>query len=176
MKQHLNNDEFAQCCAFGPANGMAQHLTECDACCAELARLRASLAEFGQAVRASAERDEWFWQRQRARLRERVVLTTAPRLQWALAGVAAVAVLAVALLGSAIVPASHEKDAAGPRVPQSRAVANIATDDAADEALLRDIQKEVTREVPQALAAMGPLHDQMTGRRSATLRQGENND
>lgn len=157
MNSHLNHDELANCLAFGPLNGMAEHLATCAQCRAELAQLRTTFAGFGDAARQAAERDAWFWSRQRTLITQRL-RAGAPvlRFQWALAGVAAMAALGVALLLPGAQPQLHH------------------TDDAADEALLQEIQTDVARQVPEALDAVQPIAQQVSGVRNES--QGENND
>ncbi len=158
--KHLNNDELASCVAFGPLNGMAEHLAQCAVCRAELESTRTMLSGFGAAARQEAERDEWFWARQRAAISQRVRDGRVPRVgfQWALAGVAAMALLASSLLIRTPVPQT------------------AASSDAADEALLLEIQSDVSRSVPAALSAVQPIAEQLTAQVTNRDSRGERND
>ncbi len=159
MNKHLNDDELANCLAFGPLNGMAEHLATCAQCRAELAQLRTTFAGFGDAARQAAVRDDWFWSRQRTVIAQRLRAgAPALRFRWALAGVVAMAALAASMLLQAPAPPTLAHPA----------------DEAADEALLQEIQTDVARQVPQALDAVQPIAQQVAGVRNDS--KGENND
>lgn len=139
---HLDADQFAAG-ALGELDATVRaHLAGCWTCRTEMERLSNALAAAGAASLTAGERTEGFWLRQReaiaARLNDGTATQHVPRLaprRWAWAGVAAAAGLAaVLILGRTPVPSSPRETAMD-----------------ADDALLLDVARSVSRPVPRAL-------------------------
>ena len=131
MKMHLSEEQFEQVISGSQAEAdAAAHLTECAECAAEAERMRAALREFAASARMAGERPEGFWTRQCQAIAARLGESGTPSrgLQWA------VSLAAVVLLALTLVPRTP------PRVEQDP-----------DDALLRDVQRSLRRQVPQAL-------------------------
>ena len=147
MKQldqtHLSDAQFAAF-ALGERAAAAEHIAACEHCRHEAESLAAGLLRFREQAHAAAARDDFFWARQRAQVRARVPWTERPLLRWASTAVAAI-VLAGALL-LVRVPA-----------PQPEPLPNP---DAADEALLLEVQNDVGRYAPAALQPAQALADE----------------
>lgn len=131
MNRHLSEEQFELVMSGGQADaGAAAHLAECAECAAEAEQMRAALGKFGAAARAAGERPEGFWAQQRQAIAARLSDAGAPsrRLAWA------VSLAVVVLLAMTMVP----------RTPQ-----RIEQDP--DDALLRDVERSLRRQVPAAL-------------------------
>jgi hypothetical protein len=143
---HLNDDQLA---AFvvEETPEFAAHTRSCAECAAKADALRAQLADFSSFVRANAERTNTFWWRQRS-------ATAAPArslTRWAMAAAAVVVAGAASLTFI-----QHTITPAGPQ-PVNNAVVRQAPvqQPVSDEALLGEVQSDVLREYPDALAAVG---------------------
>ncbi len=137
MDGHLTGEQISTFVLEGNGEA-ARHVEQCPACRAQAEELAGTLAGFGAAVRAEAEREEWHWTRQRAMIRERLLTEKRPTPRWAwvpAGGVLAALLLAVALLLSR-----------APRTPAP------ITSDIADNSLLMEVQSDTQREYPAALA------------------------
>jgi hypothetical protein len=132
MNTHCTEHEISEWVLGSAAAPVARHLEHCDQCRSEAGVLAGAIGRFRESVRAEAERGPIFWTRQRALIRERIALhRPAAGLRWAL--FAAIALLAVLLL-------SHS-----PQLPQ------LANNDAADDALLQQVESSVRQGIPTAL-------------------------
>jgi len=135
MNAHLNNEQLTAWLLGESDQPTAQHLETCAACSAEADGLRDSVASFRTMIVTAAERDERFWAQQRLLTRQRVESHhRAPFLRWA-------AALAMALVAVAALFLLH--------TPQP---AQTAKDEAGDEALLQQVDRDIERDYPQALA------------------------
>lgn len=148
MTEHLNDRELAARLLGESTPDVAAHLLECGECRHEVAVLSAELAGLAGHARAQAERDEFFWTRQRAfvraRLNEQNAAVDRPRLMWATASAAAIVLAAVLMLG-------RVSPSVAPHVNISVA------HEADDEALLTEIQSDVQRGAPAALQPVQTL-------------------
>jgi hypothetical protein len=111
-----------------------RHLETCKVCSGEAEELLRSISSFRDSIHAAAEREQSFWRNQQLALRERLSARDWYPLHWAWAA-AMVMVLIVAIFLTRT-----------PNTPR-----NYASEDA-DKALLQEVQGDLTREVPQALA------------------------
>jgi hypothetical protein len=134
MNSHLTDDQFASWIVGQRDPAAASHIAECAECRLELQHNTAALVGFAEYTRRAAERDQFFWTRQRAAVRARL-RTAVPVLRWAGATIAATVIAGALLLSSGKPP--H--------------VTVATTNDAADEALLLEIQNDVGRDTPSAL-------------------------
>jgi hypothetical protein len=111
---------------------VSRHLETCRACSVAAEELRSTISCFRDLIRAAAQRDNSFWREQQLAIREQV--SDWYPLHWAWV-VAMVMVLITAVLLTRT-----------PTPPQ-----NKGTEDA-DKALLQEVQGDLAREVPKALA------------------------
>ena len=153
MNAHCTEHEISEWVLGTAAAPVVRHLEHCDQCRCEAGVLTGAIGRFRESVRAEAERGPIFWTRQRALIRERIALhRPAAGLRWAL--FAAIALLAVLLL-------SHS-----PQLPQ------LANNDAADDALLQQVESSVRQGIPTALGPAALLSQE---RNSALLASTEGN-
>ena len=132
MNNHLSEDQITEWVLGGSDEFALRHLETCPACSREAEELRRAISSFRDSIHAAAQRDLSFWRNQQLAFRERV--TGWYPLHWAWA-VAMVMVLITAILLM--------------RTPNSPR--NNASEDA-DNALLQEVQGDLAREVPEALA------------------------
>jgi len=135
---HLNDEQIAALVIEHSAE-LEAHARECVQCNVKLEHLRASLADFGGFVRENAERTNTFWWRQRAALP-----AAHSFMRWATAAVAVVITAAISL------PFIHHRTA-----PPQRPIHPPAVQQISDEALMGEVQSDVLREYPDALAPVG---------------------
>ena len=132
MNAHCTEHELSEWLLGSAAGEVARHLENCSMCRAEAGDLKEAIGRFRMSVHAEAERGPIFWTRQRAKIRERIALRhPASVLRWALFAV--IALVAVLLLSRS------------PQLPQ------LANNDAADDALLQQVESSVRQGVPTAL-------------------------
>lgn len=140
------------------------HLANCPACEGERERVQEVLRQFCTASRQRANRPEYFWEQQAARIRAmRNDFGTRSRLGLTLApGLAALLLLAFALLGR------------GPAPPPAPVVTATTPADA-DEELLVTIERAVESNTPLALAPVTLMVEEgdSNGPLNATTRRKE---
>ena len=134
MNSHLSDDQITEWVLGTSDEPVLRHLETCHACSAEAEELRSTISSFHDAVHATAQGDQSFWRNQQLAFRERVSANDWYPLHWAWL-VAMVMVLITAIFLTRT-----------PNVPQ-----NYSSEDA-DDALLKVIQGDLSRGVPQALA------------------------
>ncbi|MBZ5538064.1 MAG: hypothetical protein LAO31_19085 [Acidobacteriia bacterium] len=135
MSNHLSRDQVTEWVSGTNEEGVKLHLEACDVCRFEVERVRATLAGFHDSVHALAQRDDSFWRRQQFAIRERLsVKSWFPSASW----VWATAMLVVLVASLLMMRTS--------RIPR------YGTTEAADEILLQEVQGDIAREYPEALA------------------------
>jgi hypothetical protein len=113
---------------------VGRHLATCPACSAAVEELRSAITGFRDAIHATAQRDQSFWRNQQLAIRQQASASGWYPLHWAwVAAMVMVLITAVFLM----------------RAPNPNQ--NTATEDA-DNALLLEVQGDLGREVPKALA------------------------
>ena len=132
MNNHLSEDQITEWMLGTRDDFISRHLETCKACSVATGELRRTISCFRDSIHASAQRDNGFWREQQLAIRERV--SDCYPLHWAWV-VAMVMVLITAIFLTRT-----------PNPPQ-----NNATEDA-DKALLQEVQADLAREVPEALA------------------------
>jgi hypothetical protein len=141
VNQHLSDEQMTACLAGEGSTGFSAHLADCAQCRAEAQALSGAIAGFRSALDMAAPR-VMSWDpvalAQESPMR--------PRLQWASA-LAAVAVLLV--LASVLFTRAPR-----PETSKSR--------EAADEALLLQVQTDVGRYIPRALVPAQSIADERT--------------
>ncbi len=144
MSQHWS-DEQKTAWAMGERNvEMAEHLATCDACRHELAQVQESLAAFRGEVHEAASRDEF----RSTRIRHAVASRAVERshgLRWAFTTALALMALSVGLLVS-----PHKKVVHQP----------VQKVEMSDEQLLNEINDDLSRSAPEALAPVESLQQE----------------
>ena len=135
MSSHLSAYQINEWIVGTDEAGAGRHLEACDACRAEAEELERTLSCFRDSIHTAAQRDNGFWREQRLIINERLSTRRwLPSMRWIWA-MAALVVLAVSILLKR-----------PPQLPQRPAP------EEADEALLREIQSDIGRGFPEALA------------------------
>ena len=134
MNNHLSEDQVTEWMLGTRDDFVSRHLAACHACSVEAEELRSTISSFRDSLHAAAQRDQSFWRSQQLAIRQEVSARGWYPLHWAWVA-AMVMVLITAIFLTRV-----------PNPPQ-----NIATEDA-DRALLQEVQGDLGREVPQALA------------------------
>ena len=135
MNAHLNDEQLTTW-LLGEGDPLTtQHLLGCAECRAEVAQLRDAVSGWREALISTAEHEEVFWAQQRRLTQERIATQRrVPFLRWA-------ATVAMALVIVAALFLPHAPHAVTP-----------AKDEAGDEALLQQVDHDLQRDYPQALA------------------------
>ena len=134
MSKHLSEDQITEWLLGASDDFVSRHLEMCDACSAEAERLRNTISCFRDSIHATAQRDHIFWTNQQLAMGQRASARGWYSLRWAWVAAMAMVLIAALFLTRA------------PNPPQ-----NTATEDA-DNALLQEVQGDLAREVPKALA------------------------
>ena len=134
MNNHLSEDQMTEWVLGTRDEYVLRHLETCQACSVEVEELRSTISSFRDAIHATAQSDQSFWRDQQLALRERVSERDWYPLHWAWAVVMVIVLITAIFLT---------------RTPNTRQ--NYASDDA-DNALLQEVQGDLAREVPEALA------------------------
>jgi anti-sigma factor RsiW len=134
VNNHLSEDQITEWVLGTRDECVRRHLESCDACSVEAEELRRAISSFRDSVHATAQSDESFWRNQQLALCERVSARDWYPLHWAWA-VAMVMVLITAIFLTR-----------RPNTPP-----NHPSEDA-DNALLQEVQGDLGRQVPRALA------------------------
>ena len=135
MEKHLNDDQFAEVLL---GNGADPHLAQCECCSAEAGNLARMSDVLRQDLQSRSDMPGYFWSRQQARIRERLVQHTSP-VRWA-----AVAVFVLILAAFALITHGMR-----PELAQRSGNSSTAQTANADDALLEDIQASLQRPVPK---------------------------
>ena len=134
MNNHLSEDQITEWALGTSDEYVLRHLDTCAACSREAEELRSALTGFRDAVHATARRDLSFWRSQQLVVRRRLLAQDWYPLHWAWVLAMVVVLITAILLTRA------------PSVPK-----NYPSEDA-DNALLQAVQRDLSRDVPQALA------------------------
>jgi hypothetical protein len=135
MSSHLSPYQINEWIVGTDEAGAGRHLEVCEACRAEAEELGRTLSCFRDSIHAAAQRDDGSWREQRLTIGERLLTGGwLPSIRW-LWATAALAVLAASILLTRL-----------PQLPQHPAP------EEADEALLQEVQSDIGRGFPEALA------------------------
>ncbi len=162
MTQHLTHEQICDFILDPPPESApsAAHLAACAHCSAQLATLNASLRHFQEASRSFAERE----------IARRPIVLTLPRRRNIMAMPAYLAAAAL-FLGAVFIPLHLHHPAAPPPPSPVAAVPVSAQSTESDEALLEEINQDLSASVP---SPMQPLADPTADASSATSAQGSN--
>jgi hypothetical protein len=114
--------------------------------------IRSAVNQWRESVLRETERPEWFWARQRARIRSRIqeMQPSTPKLVWA--AMAATFALAIAMS----VPANQPQQQVVPKTPVVQAQNQIS-----DHELMLAVERALDSGVPSSLAPAGMLAREM---------------
>jgi hypothetical protein len=146
MNEHLTPAQI-DALLIGDTNPeAAQHLAACPTCTAEFAATRSSLAHLSEALTCMAQQERFRRNTQATILNFRATPTGRPvrRMTFALAATIA--------LAAAILPFTHMAAPPATKAPVAAPTSTVQS----DEALLNEIDQQLSASVPQALA---PLED-----------------
>ena len=147
MTAHFNDEQLAQWMLGDYDPDAAHHLAYCDACRASIDDMETRIGNYRDAVLSYSGRGPIFWTRQALAIHERVrARRFTPVLRWAYSAMV-ILVLCAAFLVT--------------RVPRPQQ--QIATSDSADDALLQQIENDVAREYPIALAPAALIAEERDG-------------
>jgi len=166
-KSHLTGEQFGELMAgtteaAGGELALAEaHLLVCEQCAAELASLREAICVFREASSTYADEE----------LRRRPRWILPERRSFSLSLVPAYWVAAAAMFITALFPLQvlrHHNVPQAPAGVSSVAVSNAASDAQSDEALLEDVNSEISRSVPASMQALADPSDDETAANSET--------
>jgi hypothetical protein len=143
MTQHWTDEQMTAWALGERKVEMAEHLAACDACRRELAQLQESLTAFRGDVQQAASADEYRWTRIRHAVASRAV-ERSHGLRWAFTTALALVALSVGLL---VTPYKHT-------------VQPVQKVEMSDEQLLNEINDDLSRSAPEALAPVESLQQE----------------
>jgi len=154
MNAHLNEQQFGELILGTRDQEIAGHIEACDVCRAEAEGVRSAISDCRGLAQEAAERDEIFWARQRLAIKQRLTRHHfAPYVRW-------VAMAAMVLVVSAAFLLT--------RTPQPVQQAN---NDAADDVLLQQVQSDIERDYPAALAPAVLIDEERNSALSASAER-----
>jgi hypothetical protein len=134
MNNHLTEDQITEWMLGTRADFVSRHLGACPACSVAAEELRSTISSFRDSIRAAAQRDDSYWRKQQLTIREHASIRDWYPLHWAWAAAMVMVLIAAIFLARTLNP------------PQNK----VRED--ADKALLQEVQGDLAREVPEALA------------------------
>jgi hypothetical protein len=134
VNNHLSEDQITDWMLGARDNFVSRHLETCHACFVAAEELRSTISCFRDSIHATAQRDNSFWREQQLAISEHASARDWYPIHWAwVVAMAMVLITAIFLTRP-------------PNPPQ-----NKATEDA-DKVLLQEVQRDLGREFPEALA------------------------
>ena len=153
MNAHLNEQQFGELILGTGSGEIAEHIETCDVCRAEVEGVRTAISGCRELVQQAAERDEIFWARQRLAIKQRLMRHHfAPHVRW-------VAMAAMVLVVSAAFLLTRPQ-------PVQR-----ANNDAADDVFLQQVQSDIERDYPAALAPAVLIDEERNSALSASAER-----
>jgi hypothetical protein len=147
MNAHLQDQQLADWILGARDHETAHHVAHCEACRAAIDDLDGHISDYRDRIASEADRDQIFWTRQARSIHNRL---RAPRftpvLRWACATMMMLVVSAAFLVT---------------RVPRPQQP--VVTSDSADDVLLQQIESDVAREYPAALAPAALIAEEREG-------------
>ena len=155
MSRHLSAREISEWMIGNRTGPVERHMAACEECAGEVARLSESIAMFGSAVRE--------WSEQQVGTLEIKAPASAPHHFWGMGmfrwQIATASMAALLLAAIPVYRTNHREP-----VPVA------ATAAVSDEALLRDVETQISRSVP---VSMEPLADLMKSDTGTTTGRSE---
>ena len=134
MNNHLSEDQITEWVLGTRDDFVSRHLETCRACSVAAEELRSTISCFRDSIHAAAQRDDTSWRKQQLAIREHASTRDWYPLHWAwVVAVAMVLITAIFL-------------ARTPNPPQNKDREDT------DRVLLQEVQGDLAREVPEALA------------------------
>jgi len=156
MNAHLNEQQFGESILGTGNEEIARHIEACGLCRAEAEGVRTAISDCRELAREGAERDEIFWTRQRLAIRQQLARPHfVPHVRW-------VAMAAMVLVVSAAFLLTRPQ-------PMQR-----ANHDAADDVLLQQVQSDLGRDYPAALAPAVLIDKERNAALSASAERSSN--
>jgi hypothetical protein len=147
MTAHFNDEQLAQWMLGNHDPDAARHLAYCDACRASIDDLETHIGNYRDAVLSDSGRGQIFWTRQELAIHERVrARRSTPVLRWAYAATV-ILVLCAAFLVARV------------QRPQQQ----VVTSNSADDVLLQQVENDLAREYPMALAPAALIAEERDG-------------
>ena len=156
MNAHLNEQQFGELILGTGNEEIARHIEACDLCRVEADSVRTAISAHRELANNTTARDEIFWARQRRAIRQRLARPRfVPHVRW-VAAAAMVLVVSAAFLLTRPQPVQR------------------ANDDAADDVLLQQVQSDIERNYPAALAPAVLIDEERNSALSAGAEQSSN--
>jgi hypothetical protein len=147
MTAHINDEQLAQWMLGDHDPDAAHHLAHCDACRTSIDDMETRIGNYRDAVLSYSGRGQIFWTRQELAIYERVrARRFTPVLRWAYAATA-ILVLCAAFLVTRM-PRPHQQ---------------VVINDSADDVLLQQVENDMAREYPIALAPAALIAEERDG-------------
>jgi anti-sigma factor RsiW len=154
MNAHLNEQQFGELLLGSDKGEIAGHVEACDACRAEVESVRTAISGFRELAQNAAERDDIFWARQRFAIKQRMTRRhSAFHLRWVATAAMVLVVSAAFLLRQAPQPLQR------------------VNNDATDDVLLQQVQSDIDRNYPAALAPAVLIDDERNSALSSATKQ-----
>ena len=132
VNEHLSDRQITEWILGTSEQSVTRHVQTCPTCSRETEAIRNAISGYRDSVRANASREPSFWISQELAIRERLLARAWRPVHWAWA-VAMVLVLVAAIF-------------------LTRAPSRERASEVADNALLEEIQGDLSRQIPRALA------------------------
>jgi hypothetical protein len=159
MNAHLHDQQLVDWILGTREPEAARHVSRCDACRAEIDGLDTYISDYRHGIASETDREPVFWTQQARAIHDRLrVRRFTPVLRWAYATIM-VLVLSAMFLVTRMPP---------PRQP-------VVTSDPADDVLLQQIENDVAREYPIALAPAALIAEERDGALAGGGRSSLNN-
>jgi hypothetical protein len=147
MNAHLQDQQLADWILGTRDPDAAHHVAHCDACRASINDLDSCISDYRDNIASETDREPIFWTKQARAIHDRLrARRFTPALRWAYATLIMLVVSAMFLVTR--MPRPHQP---------------AATSDSADDVLLQQIENDVAREYPIALAPAALIAEERDG-------------
>lgn len=147
MNAHLQDQQLADWILGTRDPEAARHVTHCDACRTSIDDLDSYISDYRDTIASETDRDQIFWSQQATAIHNRLgARRFTPVLRWACATMMMLVVSAMFLVTRMPLPQQQ-----------------VATSDSADDVLLQQVENDVAREYPIALAPAALIAEERDG-------------
>jgi hypothetical protein len=147
MNAHLQDQQLADWILGTRNPESARHVAHCDACCALVDDIDSYIRDYRDSIASKTDREQIFWTQQARAIHDRLrARRFTPVRRWAYATMMMLVVSAMFLVTR--MPRPHQP---------------VATSDSADDVLLQQIENDVAREYPIALAPAALIAEERDG-------------